>query len=295
MKRTQTLLTVIILVIAFTSCTGQDKMKKEPLQSYTTHSPTAHHKVALEVLEASKKWIAEFNQGNTEACIQGYDVNAVMSAMPFGVKKGIKEISEFWMPFITSGATNLIYTNVSVEVANETTAFLSANWSINVGQGIIYQEKWEKKSGTWVLTYDNFHVLEQFKTPKDNPTNPIGSHVALEEMIKASMLWTDGFNTGKSEICGDGYSENASMHPVPFPTVEGKKDIKSFWAKMIEDGATNLTYHNPTFKVITDHSAVLTSLWSMNIGEGKIYQEKWEKKEGKWVLTYDEFEVLQQY
>lgn len=298
MKGMKGIILGMVVVISFISCNQQSDHTKKPekvQQSYQEHTAISHHQVALEVLNASKEWIQEFNKGNAEFCVKGYDANAIMSAMPFGVKKGTKEISEFWTPFIASGATNLIYTNVSVEVVNETTAFLSANWSMNVGKGIIYQEKWEKKQGEWLLTYDDFEVLEQFKTPKDNKTNPIASHIVLENIIKESVAWTNGFNSGKANVCGDGYSKNATMNAIPFASIEGQEGIEEFWKKLISDGAKNLTYHNPTFKALTDKSATLSSMWSMNIGEGKIYQEKWEKIEGKWVLTYDEFRVLKEY
>lgn len=296
MKNIKVGILALLVTIGFVSC--KEKSKTEPIevkQSFVEHSPTKHHEIALEVLDASKKWIKEFNKGNAEACVKGYDENAVMSAMPFGIKTGTKEISEFWTPFIESGATNLIYTNVNVEVANDTTAFLSANWSMNVGRGIIYQEKWEKKEGQWLLTYDNFQVLEQFEKPKENNTNPIGSHLILEDVIKASKNWIQGFNSGKSEICGNGYSENATMNAIPFASINGKEGIHSFWKGLISDGAKNLTYHNPIFKVTTNNTAFLSSQWSMSIGEGKIYQEKWEQINNKWLLTYDEFKVLKQY
>ncbi|GAA4275998.1 Cif family virulence factor [Aquimarina mytili] len=297
MKRIKGIIKVLILVVSFISCAQkpEDTNPEKTQQSYQEHTSTAHHKIALEVIKASKDWIANFNKGNAEVCVKGYDAKAVMSAMPFGIKTGTKEISEFWTPFIASGATNLIYTDVSVEVANETTAFLSANWSMNVGRGVTYQEKWEKKEGQWLLTYDNFQVLEQFKTSQENTTNPVASHIVLENIIEASITWINGFNLGKGSICGKGYLENATMNAVPFASINGQEHIEGFWTKLIADGAKNLTYHNPTFKALTDNSATLSSLWSMNIGEGKIYQEKWENIEGEWVLSYDEFQVLIQY
>ncbi len=297
-KRIKGIMLGLAIVMSYVSCTQKKEDSKQPektQQSYLNHSPTKHHQIALDVLDASKKWIEEFNKGNTKACIMSYDTNAIMSTVPFGVKKGTKEISEFWTPFIVSGATNLIYTNVSVEVANETTAFLSANWSMNVGKGLIYQEKWEKKKDQWLLTYDNFQVLEHYKTPKKNKTNPVASHIVLENIIKASITWTNGFNLGKGNVCGEGYSKNATMNAMPFASINGQKDIEGFWEKLIADGAKNLIYHNPKFKALTDKSGVLSSMWSMNIGEGKIYQEKWENDEGKWMLTYDEFQVIKQY
>lgn len=298
MKSISTSIILIALAIGFTSCKQEVENKTDKItikQSFIEHSPTAHHEIALEVLSASKAWIENFNKGNAENCVKGYDKDAVMSAIPFGIKTGRKEISEFWKPFIESGATNLIYSNVSVEVVNEATAFLSANWSMNVGRGIIYQEKWEKKEGQWLLTYDNFKVIEQYKTPKKNSTNPIASHIILADVINASINWTKGFNSGKGNVCGNGYSEAAFMNAIPFASINGKEGIQGFWEKLIKEGASNLTYHNPTFKVTTNSSAFLSSQWSMNIGEGKIYQEKWENINNEWLLTYDEFKVLKQY
>lgn len=293
MKNITTGIIAIVLAIGTTSC--QQKPATKTVQSYTQHSPTRHHEVALEVLNASKKWIEEFNKGNAAKCVAGYTKNAVMSAMPFGIKKGRKEISEFWTPFMASGATNLVYTNVRIEVANATTAYISANWSMNVGSGVIYQEKWEKKEGIWLLAYDNFQVLEQFDTPRENKTNPVASHEVIEKAINASIEWTNGFNSGKGTVCAEGYSENATMNAIPFASINGKKGIQDFWVKLINDGASNLIYHNPTFTATTNNVVTLSSDWSMNIGEGKVYQEKWELVNNKWVLTYDEFEVVKQY
>lgn len=296
MKNSRKGISMFLIVIGFISCKQEAVVEKPQItQSFIEHSPTSHHNIALDVLNASKDWISNFNQGNAIACVQGYDTTAIMSAMPFGIKTGSKEIAEFWTPFIQSGATNLIYTDVRIEVANETTAFLSANWSMNVGRGIIFQEKWELIEGKWLLTYDDFKVLEQFEKPRENTTNPIASHRILEDVIKASIKWTHGFNSGKAEVCGNGYSENATMNAIPFASMNGKKGIQDFWATLITDGAKNLIYHNPTFKVTSDTTASLSSSWSMNIGEGKIYQEKWERIEGEWLLTYDEFQVIKQY
>lgn len=285
------------MLMILSSSFGQTSKNGNKLsqQSYTKNTPTELHETALEVLKASKAWISNFNTKNIDACMQGYAQKAIMNVTPYGVMSGIKEISNFWKPFIKSGATNLIYTNVSIEIANETTAFLSANWSMNVGKGIIFQEKWEKIQGKWLLTYDNFQILEQFKTPKNNTTNPIASHLILEQVIKASIEWIKGFNSGKKEVCANGYASNATMNATPFGSLHGKTNIEIFWKKLIDDGATNLTYHTPTFSAKTNNSVLLSSLWSMNIGEGKIYQEKWEKTKNKWVLTYDEFELLKQY
>ena len=286
--------TTFLVLISMLSCKQMSKDTNNK-QSFSEQTATAHHSTALEVLTASKTWITNFNSSNTKACLAGYDEKATMSAMPFGIKKGVTAISEFWTPFIKSGATNLVYTNVSIEVVDQATAFLSANFSMNVGKGIIHQEKWEKKAGKWLLTYDDFQVTEQFSKPKENSTSPIASHLVLEELIQASSEWIKGFNAKKEAVCGNAYSENATMNAVPFLTANGKQTIQNFWGKLIKDGAENLIYHNPTFKDHGNNTVSISSQWSMSIGEGKIYQEKWEKIAGKWLISYDEFKVLKQY
>lgn len=291
------ILIALIAISFFTSllsCQSEAKtIKKE--QSYMSHQPTTHHMVAMEVLDASANWIENFNKANSIACLQGYHTMAVMNAIPFGIKRGHEEISGFWTPFIESGAGNLIYTNVKIQVADEKTAFLSANWSMNIGRGIIYQEKWEKKNNQWLLTYDNFQVLEQFAQAKENNTKPTASHMMLKDIIQASKQWIIAFNSAKGNICGDSYSDNAYMNAIPFASIEGKKKIKNFWTQLISDGAKHLIYHQPSFEITSDKTALLSADWSMNIGEGKIYQEKWEMIKHKWKLSYDEFQVTKQY
>ncbi|MDY8135491.1 hypothetical protein [Aquimarina sp. 2201CG5-10] len=295
MKVISKLISFVLVCILF-SCTTTPKEKTEiEKQSYTNQESTAHHSIALEVLQASKDWINAFNQGNVSTCIAGYKKDAVMRATPFGLKQGETEIEAFWKPFIESGASNLIYTNVAIEVINKTTALLSANWSMNIGRGVIYQEKWIKENNKWVLVYDDFEVKEQYETPKENPTNPIGSHLLLEDVINSSIKWIEGFNAGNGDICGEGYTKNATMNAIPFTNLHSKTDIQSFWNTLMNDGASNLIYNNPKFEVINTTVIKLSSDWSMNIGEGKIYQEKWVKENDTWLLDYDEFEVLKQY
>ncbi len=116
-----------------------------------------------QVSTASQQWIASFNRGDVTACVASYLPNAVMEAKPMGTFTGTQEIEGFWRPFMTSGATDLEYRDVNMEIINATTVHLSANWRMNVGHGIITLEKWVKQTnGQWLLAYDAFEVLEQF-------------------------------------------------------------------------------------------------------------------------------------
>ncbi len=124
---------------------------------------THEYKIETEVLERSKQWIKDFNNKNIRACIDAYTADAVVNARPMGTFKGIGEIEGFWRPFIESGAGELEYTNVVLAVENDHTVLLRADWSMNIGRGVIIQERWVKQSdGTWLLEHDDFEVQEQY-------------------------------------------------------------------------------------------------------------------------------------
>jgi ketosteroid isomerase-like protein len=119
-------------------------------------------KVKDEIFKRSEKWIASFNSGDVAACVAGYRETAVMNAKPMGVFSGLKEIEGFWRPFIESGAGNLVYQNIKLEIVDNKTVLLSADWSMNVGRGIITMEKWVKLDEDWFLERDDFEVKEKF-------------------------------------------------------------------------------------------------------------------------------------
>jgi len=119
-------------------------------------------KAEKEVLEANEKWIENFNNGNTTYIANAYTENAVMVAKPFGTFEGRKNISEFWTPFVESGATDLKYINKKVKLVTKTKAIISSDWSMNVAEGIITNETWVKTSDGWKLKSDHFEVTEQF-------------------------------------------------------------------------------------------------------------------------------------
>lgn len=115
------------------------------------------------VLTASQQWIASFNRGDADACVGAYTPDAVIQAKPLGIFRGRSTIEDFWRPFMASGAKDLVYHNINVEVVDESTVLLSAEWSMNVGRGIITKEKWSKQQDeVWRLEEDHFEIQEQF-------------------------------------------------------------------------------------------------------------------------------------
>ena len=66
--------------------------------------------------------------------------------------------------FVTqTGATNLEYDHVRVEVDSPTRVRLAADWRMNVGRGVITKELWVRQSdGVWRLEEDHFEVQERW-------------------------------------------------------------------------------------------------------------------------------------
>ena len=121
------------------------------------------YKMEAEVLERSKQWIQDFNNGNAKACVAAYTSEAIMNARPLGTYVGIEQIEGFWKPFIESGAGELEYSNVILATEDENTVILTADWKMNIGKGVIHQERWVKQpDGHWHLEYDDFEVQEQY-------------------------------------------------------------------------------------------------------------------------------------
>ena len=153
-KNNYPLIAIILLSIFISGCYTQKALYTE--------------KVEKEVLKASKNWISNFNIGNTAEIANAYTEDAMMVAKPFGTFEGRKAISEFWTPFVKSGATDLKYTNTSVKIVSKNEAIISSDWSMNVGKGKITNETWVKNSGVWKLKNDHFEVKEQFNINKNN-------------------------------------------------------------------------------------------------------------------------------
>ncbi|GGI87932.1 hypothetical protein GCM10007978_27090 [Shewanella hanedai] len=131
------------------------------------------------VMQASREWIANFNLGNVQACIERYLPEANMQVSPFGRFDGRDAIGAFWSEFAKSGPTQLVYRNVEIKVLNDKQAILSANWSMNIASGFISKELWTlSDDGQWYLAEDDFSVLTQLAAP-------------LEQHMRTSLVLVD--------------------------------------------------------------------------------------------------------
>ncbi len=125
-------------------------------------TPTSHHALE-EVAAASRRWIAAFNLGDVDTCVATYLADAEMVADPMGRFQGHAAIDGFWRPFVAGGAGALTYHEVQLSQQNDGSVLLSARWTMNVGAGVIYKERWQKdEQDVWRLAFDHFEVKEQY-------------------------------------------------------------------------------------------------------------------------------------
>jgi len=108
---------------------------------------------------ASTKWKTAFNSGDVAGCAAQYEDTAVMQARPFGTYTGTSEISGFWKNLIDGGFSDVEYINPKVEVVDETSAILTAEWKMNKAAGVIHKELWVLQAdGSAKLRDDDFEA-----------------------------------------------------------------------------------------------------------------------------------------
>lgn len=179
-----------------------------------TGCSTANKQLEKEVLKASKSWILNFNAGHTTNITKAYTQDAIMVAKPFGTFKGQKSISEFWTPFIESGATDLVYSNTKIKMIHSNKAIITSDWTMNVGKGIITNETWIKTNGIWKLKEDHFEVLKQFKN--NNKMNNKETYVLVHSAWLGGWQWESVANILKEK-----------GHNVITPDLPGHGDNKT--------------------------------------------------------------------
>ena len=115
------------------------------------------------VMKASNQWKAAFNNSDAQGCADCYTENTQMIVTPMGEYNGKKAVFEFWDALIKQGAKNVEYSDVELKTIDDNTVLLSAKWTMNIGRGIITEERWVKQSNnTWLLEFDAFEIQEQY-------------------------------------------------------------------------------------------------------------------------------------
>ncbi|MCH9648114.1 MAG: nuclear transport factor 2 family protein [Deltaproteobacteria bacterium] len=115
-------------------------------------------------------------------------------------------------------------------------------------------------------------------------------------VLAAAQEWKDAFNRQDAAGCAACYTADATMHAEPLARAQGREEIQTFWQGLIDAGFRDVEYLDPKVELLSDSKARLTSPWTMNRASGRIHNETWElSSEGQWLLTYDHFEVLEQF
>ncbi|AWF80416.1 isochorismatase [Microbulbifer sp. A4B17] len=109
---------------------------------------------------ASEQWKSYFNSGNAAGCASMYEEQAQMTAKPFGVFEGRKDIEVFWQNLINQGFSDITYIGAKIEVVDDISTVLSSSWKMNHAQGIITRELWVlQEDGTMRLRDDQFEAI----------------------------------------------------------------------------------------------------------------------------------------
>jgi hypothetical protein len=141
-------------------------IQRKPFQQLTIKQAWPNHLLRLSSLakvdEASGKWKAAFNSGDTTGCAAQYEATAVIVAKPFGTFTGTAEIQGFWQKLIDDRFSDVDYVApTKVEPVDDKSAILSSNWSMNKAKGVITKELlWVvQEDGTAKLKEDHFETL----------------------------------------------------------------------------------------------------------------------------------------
>ncbi len=109
--------------------------------------------------EGLATWQRAFNSQDAAGCAAQYTEDAIMTALPFGTFTGRKEIQAFWQDIIDQGFSNVEYTDIKWEAAEDKGYILSSNWTMNKAFGVVHREHWVIDSdGKARLIQDEFEV-----------------------------------------------------------------------------------------------------------------------------------------
>lgn len=114
----------------------------------------------LEVCKAGiAAWQQAFNNQDASGCAAQYTEDCVMEATPIGVFKGRDEIKACWQNIIDQGFTNVEYSNVNWQPAEDGGYILTSNWEMNKAFGVVHREHWiVEQDGKARLKSDSFEI-----------------------------------------------------------------------------------------------------------------------------------------
>ena len=139
---------------------GHGPLFRNSLKQTVVVNDTDRTKMLDAVQRAGNAWIEAFNTGNAVAAANIYESDAVMTALPYGIYTGRKNIQVFWKNLITQGFAKMRYVEPRIDVINANAVVISSGWKMNKAHGVITKELWIlQDDGTAKLRIDNFEVL----------------------------------------------------------------------------------------------------------------------------------------
>ncbi len=109
--------------------------------------------------EGINAWQKAFNNQDATGCAAQYTEDCIMEAKPMGTFTGKKEIHACWSNIIEQGFTDVVYSNVNWEPAEEGGYILTSSWEMNKAFGVVHREHWIiEKDGKARLKSDSFEI-----------------------------------------------------------------------------------------------------------------------------------------
>jgi ketosteroid isomerase-like protein len=116
------------------------------------------------ILELCKQgisaWQKAFNNQDAAGCAALYTEDCIMEAKPLGIFTGRAEILGCWQSIIDQGFSDVTYSNVNWEPAQEDDGFiLTSSWEMNKAFGVVHREHWiVEADGKARLKSDSFEI-----------------------------------------------------------------------------------------------------------------------------------------
>lgn len=151
------LVTLLSLLIIGSAASSDAEQTHQLAESSAQNDLT----IQVAVANASKAWKDAFNSGDAFAASALYEDDAVMVVKPFGTYTGREEILAFWKNLVEQGYDDVVYSKTVVNLLDEHSARVSADWKMNKAHGVITSELWViQPDGRALLREDHFEVAQ---------------------------------------------------------------------------------------------------------------------------------------
>ena len=104
-------------------------------------------------------WQQAFNKQDAAGCAALYSEDCIMEAKPLGTFTGRAEILECWKNIIEQGFSDVVYSDVNWQPAQDGGFILTSSWEMNKAFGVVHREHWlVEQDGKARLQSDSFEI-----------------------------------------------------------------------------------------------------------------------------------------